>query len=124
MLFLCEIVGGILMFALMDHVRSTITSHIKQAIVSYQTNERLQDFIDYVQRKVSFIFCFFLFNYIPLSVLFWDVYRLCCMLKLLGVSPLGVYNQNTVGESGTFKPLYVKISLMVSKMATVTINHQ
>ena len=120
MLFLCEIVGGILMFALMDHVRSTITSHIKQAIVSYQTNERLQDFIDYVQRKVSFIF--FLFNYIPLNVLFWDVYII--MLKLLGVSLLGVYNKNTVGESGNFKPLYVKISQTVSKMATVTINHQ
>jgi len=52
MLFICEIVGGILMFALMDHVRLTISTHIKQAIVNYQRNERLQDFIDYVQRKV------------------------------------------------------------------------
>jgi len=57
-LFLCEIVGGILMFTLMDYVHGTIVSHIKQAIVSYQQNERLQDFIDYVQRKV----CFFNFD--------------------------------------------------------------
>jgi len=54
MLFLCEIVGGILMFALMDHVHGTIELHIKQAIVDYQRNERLQDFIDYVQRQVYF----------------------------------------------------------------------
>jgi len=54
-LFLSEIVSGILMFTLMDHVRGTISSHIKQAIVDYQRNERLQDFIDYVQRKVYFL---------------------------------------------------------------------
>jgi len=53
-LFLCEIVGGILMFALMDFVHSTITSHIKRAIVDYHMNERLQDFIDYIQRKVVY----------------------------------------------------------------------
>jgi len=53
-LFLCEIIGGILMFTLMDHVHSTITLHIKQAIVDYQRNERLRDFIDYIQRKVCF----------------------------------------------------------------------
>ena len=57
MLFICEIVGGILMFALMNHVHGTIRTHIKQAIVNYQRNERLQDFIDYVQRKVLFL-CF------------------------------------------------------------------
>jgi len=55
MLFLCEIVGGVLMFALMDHVRGTVTSHIKQAIVDYQNNDRLQDFVDYIQRKVYYI---------------------------------------------------------------------
>jgi len=48
------------MFTLMDHVRGMVTSHIKQAIVDYQKNERLQDFIDYVQRKVC-CFCFILF---------------------------------------------------------------
>ena len=29
---------------------------------------------------------------------------------LLGVPPLGVYNQNTVGENGDFQPLHPKIS--------------
>jgi len=53
-LFLCEIIGGILMFTLMDHVHSTITLHIKQAIVDYQRNDRLRDFIDYIQCKVCF----------------------------------------------------------------------
>ena len=56
MLFLCEIIGGVLMFTTMDHVRGMVASHIKQAIVDYQRNERLQDFIDYVQRKVC---CFY-----------------------------------------------------------------
>ena len=42
------------MFALMDYVHGTIISHIKQAIVSYQKSEQLQDFIDYVQCKVCF----------------------------------------------------------------------
>jgi len=42
------------MFALMDHVQGTVTSHIKQAIVNYQNIERLQDFVDYVQRKVLY----------------------------------------------------------------------
>jgi len=56
------------MFTLMDLVHSTITSHIKQAIVSYQNNERLQDFIDYVQRKVC------LFILLPLCFLF--MYRM------------------------------------------------
>jgi len=45
------------MFALMGHVHATITSHIKQAIVDYQRNERLQDFIDYVQLKVCLLTC-------------------------------------------------------------------
>jgi len=45
---------------------------------------------------------------------------------LLGVSPLGVYNHNTVGENGDFQLLYPKISRnlqTVSNAATVTINH-
>jgi len=53
MLFLCEIFGGILMFTLMGRVHRVISSHIKQAIVSYQTDDRLQELIDYIQRKVS-----------------------------------------------------------------------
>ena len=42
-----------------------------------------------------------------LNVLFSDAY---IRLILLGVPPLGVYNQNTVGESGDFQPLHTKIS--------------
>jgi len=55
------------MFALMDYVHGTIISHIKQAIVSYQKSEQLQDFIDYVQRKV----CFFCLIVIGLFVLIY-----------------------------------------------------
>ena len=47
------------MFAMMDHVRGMVSSHVKHAIVNYQTNERLQDFVDYVQRTVRCC-CFFL----------------------------------------------------------------
>jgi len=76
------------MFTLMDHVRGIIRSHIKQAIVDYQRNERLQDFIDYVQRKVDFLvslltFCLFLLTYhmithhiisLPLLLLLLSIY--------------------------------------------------
>jgi len=47
-------------------------------------------------------------------------------LILLGVPPLGVDSQNTVGENGDFFNLYRRenISQTVSYATTVTINHQ
>jgi len=41
---------------------------------------------------------------------FSAMYRLPGMLNLLGVPPLGVSNQNTVGKNGDFQPLRTKIS--------------
>ena len=48
-------------------------------------------------------------NSSPLNVLFSDAY---ITLILLVVPPLGVDNQNTVGENGDFQPLHTKISLV------------
>jgi len=46
-------------------------------------------------------------NCSPLNVLFSDA---SITLIFLGVPPLGVYNQNTVGKNGDFQPLHTKIS--------------
>jgi len=45
-------------------------------------------------------------NSSTLNVLFSDAQ---ITLILLGVPPLGVYNQNTVGKNGDFQPLHAKI---------------
>ena len=54
-----------------------------------------------------------------------DLYRQRCIDYvdiLLGVSPLGVYNRNTVSENGDFLALCVNISETVRDTSNVTIN--
>lgn len=48
-----EVVSGILMFMLMDQIKATITSYLIAAVVTYQDDELVQEFLDYVQQKVS-----------------------------------------------------------------------
>jgi len=45
-------------------------------------------------------------NCSPLNVLFNDAFTLI----LLGVPPLWVYKQNTLGENGDIQPIHAKIS--------------
>jgi hypothetical protein len=53
LLFVCEIVGGTLMFTLMDYVHSVLKSHLLNAIINYEHSEQLQDLIDYIQQKLE-----------------------------------------------------------------------
>lgn len=52
-LFVGEVVSGIVMFMLMDQIKATITSYLIAAVVTYQDDELVQEFLDYVQQKLE-----------------------------------------------------------------------
>lgn len=52
-LFVGEIVSGVLMFILMDQIKAMIASYLNTAVTTYQEDEIVQEFLDYIQQKLE-----------------------------------------------------------------------
>ena len=50
--FIIEVIAGVLAFILMDHIQETLTIYLHTAMVHYQDNHDLRVAIDYIQGKV------------------------------------------------------------------------
>lgn len=90
-LFVGEVVSGILLFMLMDRIKATITFYLIAAVVTYQDDELVQEFLDYVQQKVG-IYRSFLILCLPAclspSCLLASIHA--CLLIFLPASVLAI----------------------------------
>ncbi len=50
--FIVEVIAGVLAFVLMDHIQDTLTVYLHAAMIHYQDNHDLHVAIDYIQSKV------------------------------------------------------------------------
>ncbi len=51
--FILEVIAGILAFILMEHIEETLTTYLNASMIHYQDNQELRAAIDYIQRTVS-----------------------------------------------------------------------
>ena len=51
--FVLEVIAGILAFFFINHVRQNLLQHMHQAMLTYQDNQKLRAAIDYIQKQVS-----------------------------------------------------------------------
>ncbi len=51
--FILEVIAGVLAFILMEHIEETLTTYLNASMIHYQDNQELRAAIDYIQRTVS-----------------------------------------------------------------------